>query len=197
MSPEPAEAEPNLQHAPFQRDQVDTTNGFPIASAVWTTATDATTGEKSRKERGGDDDGDEASRKHNNLQGLTKTPSAGLAVPVEIRQTRSRSPDNISLVSADDFSELRQLSSYPAARIASNDGERCGELAESRGWKGALKSTWTRNKGVLLVLIAQVFGTLMSVTTRMLEMGVEGGEKPLDPFQVSLIIPRPDQIAAL
>jgi hypothetical protein len=34
---------------------------------------------------------------------------------------------------------------------------------------------WTRNKGLGLVLLAQVFGTLMNVTTRLLEMEGNNG----------------------
>jgi hypothetical protein len=41
--------------------------------------------------------------------------------------------------------------------------------APPRGWKGKLWASWYKNKGLALVLISQIFGTLMNVTTRILE----------------------------
>lgn len=119
------------------------------------------------------------------LRALTKYPSnGGLTVPTEFRPNRARSPDTISLISADDFSELRQT------RLSQDAGPVSPELVERPEpgeWRGLLASTWSRNKGILLVLVSQVFGTLMSLTTRMLEMGGKG-ERPLDPFQVSVCL---------
>lgn len=43
--------------------------------------------------------------------------------------------------------------------------------------KAKLQSFWTRNKGLAFVLISQLFGTLMNVTTRMLEMEGNDGEQ--------------------
>jgi len=37
-------------------------------------------------------------------------------------------------------------------------------------WRGRVERFWRRNKGLGLVLLSQVFGTLMNVTTRLLEM---------------------------
>lgn len=116
------------------------------------------------------------------LQSLHKGPSNGssLTVPTDPRPNRSRSPDTISLISADEFSELRQAFSYPDAGPAPDSR---GEANDVHGWGGFLASIWIRNKGVLLVLLAQIFGSLMSVTTKLLEMSTEK-EKALDPFQV-------------
>jgi hypothetical protein len=49
--------------------------------------------------------------------------------------------------------------------------------------EGWIRIFWTRNKGLMLVLLAQVFGTLMNVTTRLLEVEGNNG-KGLHPFQV-------------
>ncbi|KAH7084801.1 hypothetical protein BKA63DRAFT_401843 [Paraphoma chrysanthemicola] len=46
-----------------------------------------------------------------------------------------------------------------------------------------LQSFWVANKGLALVLISQLFGTLMNVTTRMLEMEGNDG-KGYHPFQI-------------
>ncbi|KAF2467067.1 uncharacterized protein BDR25DRAFT_235830 [Lindgomyces ingoldianus] len=48
---------------------------------------------------------------------------------------------------------------------------------------GKVQLSWTRNKGLALVLIAQVFGTLMNVTTRLLEMEGNNGNG-YHPFQI-------------
>jgi hypothetical protein len=42
--------------------------------------------------------------------------------------------------------------------------------------RGKLKLFWVKNKGLALVLMAQFFGTLMNVTTRILEMEGNDGE---------------------
>ena len=50
-------------------------------------------------------------------------------------------------------------------------------------FKSRILGGWTSNKGLALVLLAQVFGTLMNVTTRLLE--VEGNDgKGMHPFQI-------------
>jgi hypothetical protein len=54
--------------------------------------------------------------------------------------------------------------------------------APPRTFHGRLQIFWVKNKGLALVLIAQLFGTLMNVTTRMLEMEGNDGEWQLDPY---------------
>lgn len=44
-----------------------------------------------------------------------------------------------------------------------------------RTWKGKAKLFWVTNKGLALVLLSQLFGTLMNVTTRMLEIEGNNG----------------------
>lgn len=48
--------------------------------------------------------------------------------------------------------------------------------ARPRSLKGRLALFWVANKGLALVMIAQVFGTLMNVTTRLLEMEGNNGK---------------------
>ena len=46
-----------------------------------------------------------------------------------------------------------------------------------------MQASWLRNKGIFMMLLAQIFGTLMNVTTRLLE--VEGNQgQGLHPFQI-------------
>lgn len=49
--------------------------------------------------------------------------------------------------------------------------------------KEKVKAFWTANLGLLLVLVSQLFGTLMNVTTRMLEIEGNNG-KGYHPFQI-------------
>lgn len=99
-----------------------------------------------------------------------------LSIPVS-RPTRPQSPDTVSLISADDFHELRRPS------IVDIVNERRPSPSRISRWKDGTQATWTRNKGLFLVLLAQVFGTLMNVTTRILEVEGNNGEG-LHPFQV-------------
>ena len=46
-----------------------------------------------------------------------------------------------------------------------------------RTLKGRVQALWYRNKGLFMVLISQLFGTLMNITTRLLEMEGNDGAK--------------------
>jgi hypothetical protein len=54
--------------------------------------------------------------------------------------------------------------------------------------KGRMQLSWIRNKGLFLVLIAQFFGALMNVTTRLLEMEGNDGETVCNYRHVSVLI---------
>ena len=109
--------------------------------------------------------------------------NASLTVP-SLSRTRSLSPDAISLVSADvgDLHELRlsrTLSNTPAPPTAGKEHS----PAPARSIRGRIHAAWRRNLGLTLVLIAQFFGVLMNITTRLLEQGSET-EEAMHPFQV-------------
>jgi len=54
------------------------------------------------------------------------------------------------------------------------------------GWRGKLNAFWVCNKGLAYMLLAQIFGTLMNVTTRLLE--IEGNKGAgLHPFQILFV----------
>ncbi|KAH5207468.1 hypothetical protein HBI62_230720 [Parastagonospora nodorum] len=90
---------------------------------------------------------------------------------------RALSPDP-SLLSVDDTVRLgRSASHVPGYRHASRSP------APPRTLCGRLQQSWVRNKGLALVLIAQLFGTLMNVTTRILEMEGNDG-KGYHPFHI-------------
>lgn len=52
--------------------------------------------------------------------------------------------------------------------------------APSNTWRSAFQRFWQRNRGLWLVSLAQFFGALMNVTTRLLELEGEG----MHPFQI-------------
>jgi hypothetical protein len=81
-------------------------------------------------------------------------------------------PDTLSELSLDDVGYREGLASRSPDK--------------PKGVAGWIASFWVRNKGLMLVLLAQFFGTLMNVTTRLLEVEGNNG-KGLHPFQVCLI----------
>lgn len=89
---------------------------------------------------------------------------------------RSSLEDNGSIYSADNENERsRGLLLPPAGRRY-----RSISPAPLQSWRAKCSSLWIANKGLVLVLIAQLFGALMNVTTRLLETSGE----PLNTFQV-------------
>ncbi|KAL8659422.1 MAG: hypothetical protein Q9226_000449 [Calogaya cf. arnoldii] len=53
----------------------------------------------------------------------------------------------------------------------------------ARTWKARCNALWLANKGLVLVLVSQLFGALMNVTTRLLETS----GNPLNTFQVMFV----------
>ena len=52
-----------------------------------------------------------------------------------------------------------------------------------RTWRETIRLFWARNKGLSLVILAQLFGSIMNVTIRLLEVNGTSGPA-MDPFQV-------------
>jgi hypothetical protein len=91
---------------------------------------------------------------------------------------RAPSP-NPSLLSIDDCNNIRIGHSAEWAPTLDEQSWRCSSRspAPQTSLKGKIHASWLRNKGLALVLIAQIFGTLMNVTTRLLEMEGNQGKK--------------------
>ena len=101
------------------------------------------------------------------------------APPLHSGPIRPLSPDTFSNLSAEEYQELR------ASRSPSCNGPHVALPAEPRphGWSARLRAFYSRNLGLGYMLVAQVFGTMMNVTTRLLE--VEGNHrKGMHPFQI-------------
>lgn len=89
---------------------------------------------------------------------------------------RVPSPDP-SLLSIDDSNNIqfgRNSNYYP-----DQSGRRHASRSPAplRTAKGRVQAIWTKNKGLVLVLISQFFGALMNVTTRLLEMEGNNGKE--------------------
>lgn len=88
---------------------------------------------------------------------------------------RVPSPDP-SLISIDDSNNIRLGRNPDYVPIHHGRGCASRSPTRSRTLRSRLKLFWITNKGLALVLISQLFGTLMNVTTRMLEMEGNDGK---------------------
>lgn len=97
--------------------------------------------------------------------------SAPLTGPI-----RPLSPDALSNLSFDEYEQIqpsRRPSQIPELLTTKSSSD----------WRSRLLAFWVHNKGLFYMLFAQFFGTLMNVTTRLLE--IEGNKgKGLHPFQI-------------
>ncbi|KAK3622258.1 hypothetical protein LTR56_022306 [Elasticomyces elasticus] len=101
--------------------------------------------------------------------------SAPLSGPI-----RPLSPDTISNLSVEEYEQIQPTRSRPRARSSSLNGT---PLPSPRGWRGKLRAFYVHNLGLGYMLVAQIFGTMMNVATRTLE--VEGNRgKGMHPFQI-------------
>ncbi|KAK5163726.1 uncharacterized protein LTR77_010399 [Saxophila tyrrhenica] len=116
--------------------------------------------------------------KSENLERNNAFLSAPLSAPI-----RPLSPDTLSNLSFDEYEAIRPGRS----RHRSQDHARTLSLSPAPvirgGIRGRFDKFWVRNKGLAYMLLAQIFGTLMNVTTRLLE--IEGNRgKGMHPFQI-------------
>lgn len=99
------------------------------------------------------------------------------------RQYLSPNPSKTADASLLDPEAFRRLSISTISSLGQSVGVSPfpGALShEPKTWKKSCKNFWVRNQGLLLVLISQLFGALMNVTTRLLELEGEG----MHPFKV-------------
>ena len=89
---------------------------------------------------------------------------------------RPSSDGNGSIYSADHENERER------GRLSAPFADRYHSISPApvQSWRVKCSTLWTTNYGLVLVLLAQFFGALMNVTTRLLETSVE----PLNTFQV-------------
>ena len=100
---------------------------------------------------------------------------AGDTLGVNRGAIRVPSPDP-SLISIDDSTNIR-LGRNPNHAPLYHVRQPSRSPAPPRTLKGKIRASWVANKGLALVLISQLFGTLMNVTTRMLEIEGNNGKQ--------------------
>ena len=144
---------------------------------------------EAKRERGGERKscptsvlGDSVSKvDHDNPTAKSRNHSY-LDVPLQSAFARSSDTlSDISTYSADNENERRMgrlLTVSPGGRLLSRS-----PAPPPRTWKETIRLFWTRNKGVVLVMLAQLFGVMMNVTIRLLEMSGTSGPG-MHPFQV-------------
>jgi len=111
--------------------------------------------------------------------GLTKSAllNNSLAVPFSL-PIRPLSPDTISNLSVEEYAQLQPIRSRESIALPATPPR--------TGWRGRLDRFWIRNKGLAFMLLAQVFGVLMNVTTRLLE--IEGNKgKGMHPVHILFV----------
>ncbi|MCJ1304932.1 hypothetical protein MMC08_007745 [Hypocenomyce scalaris] len=115
--------------------------------------------------------GKQPSSKTNNHQHLLDVP------PQTSFRPSTDTVSDISTYSADNENERGT-----GRPFLTTNGPRLSSMspAPAKTWKGAWAVFWARNKGMALVLLSQLFGGLMNVTTRLLE--TSGSD--MHPFQI-------------
>ncbi|KAI6823608.1 hypothetical protein KC340_g5021 [Hortaea werneckii] len=129
----------------------------------------------------GPDDSNEYAASQAEAQSKQKSGNGFLSAPLS-GPIRPLSPDTLSNLSTDEYNEIR-LGHLPSRHFTGGQSHEAKPEITPRGWYGKVRALWTRNLGLCYMLIAQVFGTLMNVTTRLLEVEGNNG-KGLHPFQI-------------
>ena len=97
-----------------------------------------------------------------------------LEVPLQSAFARSSDTfSDLSTYSADNENERRTgrlLTVSSAGRLLSSS-----PAPLPRTWRGTIRLFWARNKGLSLVILSQLFGVMMNVTIRLLEMNGTSG----------------------
>lgn len=115
----------------------------------------------------------------------TKTSNHQPYLDVPLQSAFARSSDtlsDLSIYSADNENERRTgrlLTLSSGGRLLSRS-----PAPLPKTWKETARLSWARNKGLALVMLAQLFGVMMNVTIRLLETSGTSGRPGLHPFQV-------------
>lgn len=105
-----------------------------------------------------------------------------LGLPLEFSSRHSTETfSDISTYSADHDSHVGRLHSVEPTRGYSRS------TAPAKTWRTRSATFWARNKGLVLVVISQAFGALMSLSTRLLETEGSHGSS-MHPFQVRFLM---------
>lgn len=145
----------------------------------------------------GDDRPPQQSNGHQTIDepALKSGETPGDTLRVNRGAIRMPSPDP-SAISIDDSNNIRlgQTSVHVPFYGESYDGP---SPAPPGTLKGRIQASWIANKGLALVLISQVFGTLMNVTTRILEMEGNDGKIPRSSRRVNVLTIHRQRLSSL
>lgn len=116
--------------------------------------------------------------------GVPKQTESYFLEPPQFRAPhRPLSPDTLSNLSVEEFDQLGPRNDEPSVWL--DGGHQALKSSWAAKWQARLHASWVRNAGLFYMLLAQVFGVMMNVTTRLLE--IEGNKgKGLHPFQVRI-----------
>ena len=123
---------------------------------------------------------EDSSRKADHGNPTVKTSNHQPYLDVPLQSSFARSSDtlsDLSTYSADNENDRRTgrlLTVSSRGRLLSRS-----PAPSPKTWKETVRLFWASNKGLALVILAQLFGVMMNVTIRLLEMG-DG----MHPFQV-------------
>ena len=133
--------------------------------------------------------GEDSSLKEGHGIAAAKASNQPPYLHVPLQSAFARSSDtlsNLSTYSADNENERRTgrlLTVSSSRRLPSSS-----PAPSPRTWKETTRLFWTRNKGLTLVVLSQLFGVMMNVTIRLLEMSGSAGPG-MHPFQVRPAVP--------
>lgn len=128
---------------------------------------------------------EDSSSKADHGKFTTKTSNHQPYLDVPLQSAFARSSDtlsDLSTYSADNENERRTgrlLTLSSGGRLLSRS-----PAPLPKTWKETARLFWARNKGLALVILAQLFGVMMNVTIRLLETSETPGRPGLHPFQV-------------
>lgn len=122
---------------------------------------------------------------HANLPAKTSNHHPYLHVPLQ--SAFARSSDTLSHLSpcSPDHENQRRTGRLPTITSRGRLLSTSPAPLSQRTWKETILRFWARNKGLALVVLAQLFGVMMNVIIRLLEMSGTAGPG-MHPFQVRL-----------
>ena len=129
---------------------------------------------------------EEPSKVGQNVEAFSKTAvnEANLSAPLQDAFTRTSSTfSDISSHSVDNENERRGRLLVPIGCERYPSKSPAPLAPTDRTWKSKCTNFWFKNKGLALVALAQLFGVMMSGTTRLLETDGAHG-KGMHPFQI-------------
>jgi hypothetical protein len=121
----------------------------------------------------------------NQAYDVSKQTESNFLEPPQYRAPhRPLSPDTLSNLSVEEFDQLGPRNDEPSVWL--DGGHQALKSSWTARWQARFRASWLRNAGLFYMLLAQVFGVMMNVTTRLLE--IEGNKgKGLHPFQVRIL----------